>query len=466
MSITQATSRAAPTEGPGRNDPCPCGSGRKFKQCCGLAPQARAAAPAPAAAPLDPLQMKAGGALTEAGQLTGNFSPLQRVLRLGPSTAPAAPAAPVETSAAGEESARAYLNLARGYVAARRLGDAIQAWKQATRLDPTNHVAWQDLGTALMQIGRLPDAIGAFRRAIVAKPDFAPAHHMLGMALESQGNETMAVGALRRAVALSPKLADAHARIGTLLMSLSRRPEAIASLRRAAAVAPQADIGRLSLAKALMAEERQDEAIAVLRRMLARNPTNFDARKMLGDALSFGGQFEEAGQEYQRAIDTGRQPISAYHSLVMSRKLIEADRPLIDGMRRVLAAGPAAGFLADDPALLARQGARRPEGLRGGDRAFRRRQPAAPPHLEARSRAAQRAVRRPHRTLHAGVLSPPMPRLAATTRRRCWCLGMPRSGTTLTEQIISSRIRRWSAAASCRTGWRPARRGTLAGCAA
>jgi len=20
---------------PGRNDPCPCGSGRKFKQCCG-----------------------------------------------------------------------------------------------------------------------------------------------------------------------------------------------------------------------------------------------------------------------------------------------------------------------------------------------------------------------------------------------------------------------------------------------
>ena len=21
--------------GPGRNDPCPCGSGRKFKRCCG-----------------------------------------------------------------------------------------------------------------------------------------------------------------------------------------------------------------------------------------------------------------------------------------------------------------------------------------------------------------------------------------------------------------------------------------------
>ncbi|MEM7220189.1 MAG: SEC-C metal-binding domain-containing protein [Pseudomonadota bacterium] len=29
----------------GRNDPCPCDSGRKFKKCCGAAAQARPAAP-------------------------------------------------------------------------------------------------------------------------------------------------------------------------------------------------------------------------------------------------------------------------------------------------------------------------------------------------------------------------------------------------------------------------------------
>src|ERR1700733_16124869 len=32
---------------PGRNDPCPCGSGRKYKHCCGLLPAAAAAAPGP-----------------------------------------------------------------------------------------------------------------------------------------------------------------------------------------------------------------------------------------------------------------------------------------------------------------------------------------------------------------------------------------------------------------------------------
>ena len=29
-----APARAAPTTG--RNDPCPCGSGRKYKKCCGM----------------------------------------------------------------------------------------------------------------------------------------------------------------------------------------------------------------------------------------------------------------------------------------------------------------------------------------------------------------------------------------------------------------------------------------------
>jgi tetratricopeptide (TPR) repeat protein len=434
MSITHAPTR---TSSPNRNDPCPCGSGRKFKQCCGLAPQGRPAAPAPVATPVDPLQMKAGGALTEAGQLTGNFSPLQRALRLGPSPAKAAPAAPVETSAAGEESARAYLNLARGYAAARRTGDAIQAWKQATRLDPTNHVAFQDMGVALLQMGRLPDAIGAFRRAILAKPDFAAAHHMLGMALESQGNESMAVGALRRAVALQPKLADAHARIGTLLMSLSRRPEAIVALRRAAEVAPQADIGRLSLAKALVAEERQDEAIAVLRRLLARDPTNFDARKMLGDTLSFAGQFEEAGQEYQRAIDTGRQPISAYHSLVMSRKLIEADRPLIDGMRRILARGRLQDFAL---MILHFSLGKALDDLKDYEPAMQ--------HFDAANKLRHRTSKLDRARLTGqfdGLIERFTPEyfarhagLGCDEETPLLVLGMPRSGTTLTEQIISS----------------------------
>jgi tetratricopeptide (TPR) repeat protein len=437
MSISQATNRATSGAGPGRNDPCPCGSGRKFKQCCAIAPQAKPAIATPNAAVVDPLQMKAGKSLTQAGELTGNFSPLQRVLRLGPSTAPVAPVAPVEATHAQEESAQAYLNLARGYRAAGRVGDSIQAWRQATRLDPGNHTAWHDLGAVLMQVGRLPDAIGAFRRAIVAKPDFAQAHHMLGIALEAQGNETMAIVALRRAVALSPKLADAHARIGTLSLGLSRREEAIAALRRASAAAPQSDIGRISLAKAFMAEERQDEAAAVLRRMLARAPNHFDARKMLGDVLSFAGEFEEAGREYQRAIATGNQPISAYHSLVSSRKLTEADRPLIDGMQALLRRGRWPDFSL---MILHFSLGKALDDLKDYE--------AAMGHFDAANRLRHRTSKLDHPRLveqFNRLIDRFTPEyfaahteLGSDDETPLMVLGMPRSGTTLTEQIISS----------------------------
>jgi uncharacterized protein len=33
----RSTTKESPSL-PGRNDPCPCGSGRKFKKCCGANP--------------------------------------------------------------------------------------------------------------------------------------------------------------------------------------------------------------------------------------------------------------------------------------------------------------------------------------------------------------------------------------------------------------------------------------------
>jgi acyl-coenzyme A synthetase/AMP-(fatty) acid ligase len=305
------------------------------------------------------------------------------------------------------------------------------------RLDPANQADWQEQGVALLRGGRLPEAIDAFRRVIAAMPDSAPAHHMLGQALEAQGNETVAVEALRRAVALSPDLVDAHARLGTLLLSLSQRKEAVAAFRLAASLDPDAEIGRLALANALMAEGRQDEAEAVLRHMVERYRGSFDGHKMLGDLLSFGGRFEEAGREYQCAIDTGRQPANAYHSLVMSRKLTDADRPLVEAMRRQLNSGRQRDFALmilhfalgkalddlDDPE-------------------------AAMAHFDAANRLRHRTAKLGRARLteqfdafierftpeyfarHAA--------LGSDDETPVMVLGMPRSGTTLTEQIISS----------------------------
>src|SRR5580704_16599769 len=49
---------------PGRNDPCPCASGKRFKHCCGRAPGA-----APLTVPPDPREIAALLGMVNEGQL-------------------------------------------------------------------------------------------------------------------------------------------------------------------------------------------------------------------------------------------------------------------------------------------------------------------------------------------------------------------------------------------------------------
>ena len=316
-----------------------------------------------------------------------------------------------------------------------RKTDAIAVWRQVLRLDPDNHAALYHLGHSGLSDNRVPEAIRMLRRAIALRPDFGAAHHVLGIAFESLGDAIEAVRALQRAVALTPN-ADALFRLATLLLGLSDRVGAIAAFRRAAAAEPDTSLGQLALANALLADDRHDEAETVLRRSLARDPNHFDTSKTLGDLLFSRGRFDEAEAEYQRVIAGSARSVTAWHGLVTTRKLTRADRPLVTRMRQILrepsipdhhrmilhfALGKALDDLRDYP---------------GAMRQFD---------------AANRLRGRNHRLDRAALVA-----LIDRTIDRCTkqflgthtilgdpdarpvlIVGLPRSGTTLTEQIIS-----------------------------
>jgi tetratricopeptide (TPR) repeat protein len=373
--------------------------------------------------------------LTGVDTLADHQALLRQAPRLGP--AGAAAQRPHREPANQPQAARLFLDLAARCWGAGRAEDALMAWRQAVRHDPNNYTALYYLGFARLRAQQVPQAIDLLRRAIAAKPDYAPAHHAMGMALEIQGDDCAAIEALRRAVALSPEVASAHARLGFLLSKLSERQAAIAAFRRAASVEPDTTLGRLALAWALMAEARYDEAEAVLRRSLARDPNNFDTRKTLGEVLLSRGRFDEAASEYQRAITTGGQAAAAYHGLVLTRTLTEADRPLVDSMRKLLEGEAISDF---NRMVLHFALGKALDDLAG--------YAAAMQQFDAANRLRHRTHRLDRAAVlaqfdalierftpaffaeHAGLGDPDASPLLL--------VGMPRSGTTLTEQIISS----------------------------
>jgi tetratricopeptide (TPR) repeat protein len=400
----------------GRNDACPCGSGRKFKQCCGRA---------------NPAQTDLA-ALTTAGSV---FDRAEDILnpRVMPHTGVRRPPAKDRRPVAGERHAAAGMRaLSQGHT-----HEAVSALREAVRLHPDDAGTQHRLGLALAAAQLFEDALQAFRRALALRPDFADARYQAAVVLDQQGREAEAIAAYQQAVELAPKLAAAHVRLGDLLERNAQPDRAIACFRRAVAAQPGGIDGRLYRVRLLMAEGRMNEAEPLLRQVLALEPGAWAAHKNLADLLTAQGRFEAAVESFDAAIAASPRQALAHYGLAMARKLTEADRWRIDRMFALL--DDAALLQPDRMTLHFAAG----KGLADlGDYA------AAMRHFDQANQIRAQTARFDRASfavqidsLIAGITPAHLSArqdYATGDETPLLIVGMPRSGTTLVEQILSS----------------------------
>ena len=142
---------------PGRNEPCTCGSGRKYKHCCGKAPVIAAATRAPLPDDAEVHYLR-GQALEDQGLLE----------------------------------------------------QAAESFGRATALRPGFADAHNDLGQVLVRLGRTEEAIASCRRALALRPNFVAA-------LGNLANAERARGALAAAIdRKSTRLNSSHPSISRM----------------------------------------------------------------------------------------------------------------------------------------------------------------------------------------------------------------------------------------------------------
>jgi len=168
---------------PGRNDPCPCGSGKKYKHCCERKVQAPLAKVNTAFIP---------GALQTAmqhhqyGQLPQAKALYKQILLADPKHA----------------DALHLLGLIEHHHGNRT--KAIELIGQAIQARPADAIFHYNLGNIYQDIGDLDNAIACFRQSLLRQPDFVDAHHGLGTALRAQGLFDEAIATYRDALLLMP----------------------------------------------------------------------------------------------------------------------------------------------------------------------------------------------------------------------------------------------------------------------
>ncbi len=318
-----------------------------------------------------------------------------------------------------------------------KLDEAVAAVLKAAQLSPSDPWIENEGGLIYLARNAWAAAINSFERSLGLDPGFALAWYNLGFARERVRDGDGAIAAYQHAIEYAPQFAEAHSRLGNILHARGRRAEARACFRQAADSAPDSTLGRLNAVKLLLDDERPDEAETILRQIVADDPSSSEAWRLLGNGLRESGRFDEAVASLEQAIAREARQVAAYHDLVQAKRMTEADRPLIGRMQMRLRGADVTDF---DRTLLHFALGKAFDDLGAWQEAIA--------HFDAGNRIEHAALTFDRAEFAASVdrlialFSPDM--LAASrptgtgSELPVLILGMPRSGTTLVEQIMSS----------------------------
>ncbi len=219
---------------PGRNDPCPCGSGKKYKKCCEAKSEFAPPAPKPPAKGTAPTP-------AECNQLvalfnSGDYAELENRTRVLLERCP--------------DSGFTWKTL--GASLQMQGKDSLPALQKATELLPNDAESHYNLGNTLKECGRLEEAAASYRQALQINPDFVMAHGNLGITLKELGRLEEAEASYRQALRINPDFSLAHSNLAHLLFEQGDSRKSISHYRKALSISPYLVNAHQGMTKALI----------------------------------------------------------------------------------------------------------------------------------------------------------------------------------------------------------------------
>jgi tetratricopeptide (TPR) repeat protein len=318
-----------------------------------------------------------------------------------------------------------------------RAEEAVASYDKALAQRPDYVEALNNRGAALQDLGRPGDALESFDRALAARPDYADALNNRGNVLKMLGRREEALASYAAAIDANPRFVEALCNRGFLEWSLGRPADAVASYDRALAIDPAQVEAHNVRAIALTSLNRPLDALAGYDAALALKPDFADALGNKGMLLAELGLLDQAREALERAIDLEPAKVRAYYNLTLCRKMAR-DEPCVLALERLAREPDIYGV--DDQIYLRYALAKACADIGDAARSFEqlgigaalKRGQTSYDEAEAigRLEQARRAYPRARLRALAGSGDPsPAP---------IFIVGMPRSGSTLIEQILAS----------------------------
>jgi tetratricopeptide (TPR) repeat protein len=328
-------------------------------------------------------------------------------------------------------------------------------------------------GIALQREGRLADAEQRYREILKRQPDDPGALHYLGLLNYQRGSLEAAEALIERSLKLSPGRADVWNDLGVVKLKAHKANDAIRLFSRALELDGTHLDALNNLAEALGELLRFDQAVVILRRLSRLRPWSARVMASLGQATFHSGNVSEALAAYHEAIrldpDTCSARIGLGEACESLGKFRQARMQYYSVLQRQpdnsealakllqLRDGTVSAWWLDNARRLSRTETLEPSArVRVGlslahyldrvgayEEAFEslkaaqdERARATPFDADGYTHAIDTLIRVLDRDFFLSAASS-----GNRSHRPIFIIGMPRSGTTLTEQILSSHSR-------------------------
>ena len=345
------------------------------------------------------------------------------------------------TLAADPRHVQALTNLGTALAILGRTAEAERAFNGAIRLDPQNVQAHANLGNLLTETGRAEDAVHSCRAALALDPSHVGALVNLGNARLVRGELSEAAAHLRQALDLDPTSREGHATLGVVLQRGGDLTGSESALRAALALDPDQPHVWRHLALTLQDLGRVDEAEEALREVLRLAPRDTAAITQLGSLAMIRGDQAGAERAFREALATAPDRTDALLGLATMGTLEPTDE-VFESLHRILEQGAmSTGEEMLTHFALSRMEMRAGRHLDAFDHAQAAHRTRARHHGHVYDSEARDRERDDARTVFTPDFFEERSDWALDTRQPIFVVGMPRSGTSLIEQILASHSR-------------------------
>ena len=186
-----------------------------------------------------------------------------------------------------------------------------------------------------IRLGRHTEAIDHLRRALADRPDHIEAHFTLGNALYSIGQDNEAIQCYLKVLELSPLHPETHNNLANVYQRIGQFDLAVSHYKKAIEIRPDYADAYGNLGNAYLVLNRLEELIEQNQRAVKLKPERFGSYNNQGVAYQALGRFKEAREAFESALELMPRDAAIHLNLVNMGKVKPGDRRLA-GLQKLL----------------------------------------------------------------------------------------------------------------------------------